>query len=115
MIKQVKTEEEYKKCIEFLSKWNLKTLPGTSLFYCDTEAGIKAVAGWNKNLGCQIEPFASESIGESYKLFYFMLGLIKGLGYDYVTAQPIEKLLENQLISHGFQIYLTGQKLIMEL
>lgn len=115
MIKQAKNETDYTRCIEFLGKWDLTILPDTALFYIEHDQKITAVSGWNVNLGAQIEPFASESVSDTYKLFYFMIGYIKGLGFKYVTAQPMADELQQQMLKIGFQVYLTNSKLIMEI
>jgi len=106
MIKLAKSEEDYVQCAEFLKKHDAFVLPSTVQFYIEGKSGdILSVAGYNREFGGCIEPLYSENKISALRMFYFMQGLIKGLGYKYIRARTIDESVANQLLTDGFTIY----------
>lgn len=101
MIKLAKTEEDWKKCYEYLKSKGTPCIKGTILFFIEKD-GIKGVAGYHRDYGASIEPLQAEHPIYAHKLFYFMQGFITGQGHNHIIARTNNKLAQSQLIKDGF-------------
>ena len=105
MIKIAKTEEELNRLRIYLDTKNAFILEGTVLFYIEDDKKIVCVAGYNKDFGGTIEPLYSDSLIASYRMFYFMQGIIAGQGYRYIRARTTDEKVKNMLLRDGFIHY----------
>jgi hypothetical protein len=110
MIKLANTEEQWKKCYDYLDSKGTPCLAETWLWYVEAENGeIIACAGWNKETGSAIEPFQAEVTVKgskaAYDLFLFMRGYVAGKGFTTVRAMTRNNAVINVLEKSGFILW----------
>jgi hypothetical protein len=105
MIKIAKTEEEYKRCWNYLNDKNSCPLKTATLYYVEVNGEIKACAGWSIDTGSQIEPMQAEDNISAYKLFYFMQGLIIGKGYSMVRIILTNDKVISNIKKEGYELW----------
>lgn len=99
MVKFAKTEEEIKKCKEYLKEKGTPALTNT-FFYTEVEGKITSCAG--VTLIPAIEPMQSDNIQSSYKLYHEVMGYIRGLGFTHVQAITNSEKAINELKRDGW-------------
>lgn len=97
-------DNEYSQCIEFLSVRGIKVLRGTVLFYIAVDNEVKAVAGWNPDLGGTIEPLESDHVAFTRTIGTFMYGLMIGKGYSHVSCWTKKEAWREILEDQGFTV-----------
>ena len=85
MIKIANSIEEYKKCLEFLEKFNYKPLKYSILFYAEDKGEIICVAGYHRDWGSMIEPMYSEEslrgVRAGEAMYRFMESFLRNIGH----------------------------------
>ena len=112
MIELAKTNEQYKKCLEYLSVKGTNPMQGSILFFIEAEGEIKACAGWHPDLGGTIEPLQSEHRIYTQHLGYFMMGFIIGKGYNHITCWTENEDWINILQKSGYSVWSKSTQLV---
>lgn len=107
MIKVADTPEKYKKCLDFLKKFNYELLMYSILFYVE-EDEIISVCGYHKDWGAMIEPMYSEEslrgVKAGRELYEFMTEYLKTLGHLIIRFKTQNEALVKLMEKHyGFK------------
>ena len=110
IIKLAKTQEEYKKCTDFLTRHKAPILANTILFYIEDIGNngeqILCVAGYNKEFGGAIEPLYSDNLRATERMYDFMCGFIMGMGNMIIRARSEDEKVIHLLTERlGFKHY----------
>ena len=109
MIYQAKTSEEKRECFEFLQKHG--TIPTTDLYFYYKDKEIKTVAGLEICFGdtskvARIEPFQSDCIMGSIRLFDYLEGFIKGMGCtNIICMSNVEKVCDTLREKRNYKLW----------
>ena len=108
MIQAADTIEKYKRCLEFLEKFDYKTLPYSILFFKEDKGEIISVGGYHRDWGAMIEPLYSEDslrgVRATIEMYFFMSEYLKRLGHLIVRIKTHnEKVIKMALKRFKFK------------